>query len=144
AINNLKISAPIHRILSYSLFSAAFLWCNFWYLKAGASNLYMTSAQSAATSFKNAITADVVHPNTHTVYIVEKQKDPNGENALLWAIGNGDLFKFYQGSNKKIIFVDSVYQRMQNHSDSMLEHFNRNTDQIVSLDKTVTDLTSNF
>ncbi|MES1225509.1 MAG: hypothetical protein ABUT20_59065 [Bacteroidota bacterium] len=122
-----------------------YVWVNYLYLDRGAENNYMVNGARIASKFKKAIRDSTIHDSTKVLYIVELQRyDPN-ESEIDWSIGEGLLFKFYQGQKKKIIFVDSVYQRFSDSSSTVFKNFDTRTSQFVYLlpDKII-DLTENF
>ena len=101
------------------------------YLKTGADNIYMVYSEKTAATFRDAAIANVIRPTTHNLYIWEKKNDENANTAMRWSLGDGYLFSFYQGYPKRIIFVDSLYEKSRGLSDTTLVNVNIKKDQIV-------------
>src|SRR5439155_27065767 len=87
---------------------------------------------------------NVIRYNTEKLYIWEKLKDVNGENAIKWTISDGYFFEFYQVKNKKIIFVDSIYQKSYSFKDSSFLNFNKGTEQIIYIKNNIIDITPEY
>jgi hypothetical protein len=123
-----------NNIIKYASFlglAGLILVMNNIYFSKGASNLFMKMAETDASHFKQALDNNTIHANTERLYIWEKQKRVNEDNGLNWALGNGHLFEFYQGKDKKIIFADSIYENQNGSFVTTFPAFNKSTDQIV-------------
>lgn len=114
------------------------------YLRKGIDNLFMRDAERSAFVFRNAINNGVIHPDTKNIYFMLPHRDANAENGFTWAVRDGYLFDYYQGKSKKIIFVDSVYERTISATDTTFAHFNKGTDQIVYTKGNVIDATDQY
>ncbi len=131
--------------VAFACSAAFFLWPNYYYLKNGANNLYMKSAENSAALLANAIKNGSIHQNTNTIYLLEKKKDENANNALNWAIADGYLFNFYQGKSKKIIYIDSVSTRSGNPLlNPLLIDFNKDSSQILYAKNSILDITASY
>jgi hypothetical protein len=118
----------------FCAFVILFLWTDYNYLDRGANNLYMVFSEKVAAEFEQAIANGVIRPNTKNVYIWEKQRDSNGESAINWDLGGGLFFRFYQNTDKKIIFVD----------DSSRINFKKDSDQMIYSGTRVIDITKQY
>ncbi len=125
------------------LFCLLLLWVDANYLARGGKYIYLNYSEAAATEFEEAIQQGVIKRGTNNLYIWEKKRDPNTENAIRWDLGDGYFFNFYQQHGKNISFVDSVYK--DHHLvDTALAHFNKQTDQVLYIDSNIVDITSHF
>ncbi|MEO6315841.1 MAG: hypothetical protein ABIU63_02250 [Chitinophagaceae bacterium] len=114
------------------------------YLKLGANNSYLVHAEKTAHRFEQAIRDGTIRAGTNKIYFWEKQRDPNTESSINWELGNGYFFKFYQGRNKKILFVDADFQNSHPHADSAITNLNMQTAQVIYLDTALTDITEDY
>ncbi len=144
AISDLNLSK--NKWLSYSilLITTISVINDYMYLNKGIQYLYLTGAQNAASLFEKGLKNDEIHTRTRNIYIVEKARNTNDENGLLWALGNGYIFDFYKYNTMGILFVDSVYERMKSVNDTNLKRFNPSADEIVLLKDHIIDLTSDY
>jgi len=126
------------------LFCLLVLWVDGNYLKRGGDYIYLNYSEKAARQFETAIQQGIIKPATSKIYIWEKHRDSNTENAIRWDLGDGYFFNFYQQHPKKLVFVDSVYKGAHLLSDTSFAHFNRQTDQVLYLDSNITDITHEF
>ncbi len=132
------------KTILYLSFITLFLSTEFIYLWKGADVIYISSSQKMASLFKKAIDEGIVNSSTNRLIIVEKAKDPNGENEVSWTLSNGDFFQFYLNKNVQLSFADSVYERVHSNSDTTLRNFNKNTDRMVCLNNGVINITGEF
>lgn len=128
---------------AFFLFIILLLWSDFTYLHKGAGNIYMTNAEKIANRFEEAIDKGVIKPGTKNIYLWEKQKDINTENEIKWTLAEDYFFYFYQQQEKKLIFADSIYKKDNPYSNSFI-NFNKNTDQIIYMDRAITDITNDY
>lgn len=143
-LNSVRFKNNLLKTATFTACIVLFLWNDFYYLSKGIPNIYLTSSEDLASIFKDAIDKKVIAPQTSTLYICEQKRDINTENAILWTIGNGDIFRIYQNNSKKIVFVDSVYERTASATDTTFSHFNKQTDQIIYTKGNVIDVTNEY
>jgi hypothetical protein len=128
----------------FFLFVLLFIWTDYNYLDRGGANLYMVYSQKLAVDLKKAMDKGIIRPSSRRLYLWLKRRDSNIENAIRWNLGDGGFFEYYQGQFKKLIFIDSVYERSYPFSFSAFASFNDSTDQILYLNDNVADITRYF
>ena len=104
----------------------------------------MVYSQNLASNVKDAMDKGIIRPGTRRLYIWEKRKDLNTENAIRWDLGDGGLFEYYQGAPKKLILQIRSMARSYPFLFSAFAHFNESTDQILFLNNNVNDITGYF
>lgn len=144
ALGSVRFKNLYTRNTVFALFVLVFLWLDFNYFYKGADNLYMKFSERTAASFHQAMSKGVIRPGTKKLYIWEKQRDVNNENAIFWSLGEGYLFDFYQNSSKKVVFVDSIYQKSYSFPVSSFVNFNAKAEQIVYIHSEVIDITDQY
>lgn len=144
AVSKIEFKSNYQKNLSLSLFIFLFLGTDAMYFYLGNKNVYMSNAATAANSFKAAIDNDIIHSNSSKLFIWESIDNINNENAINWELGGGDFFSFYQNKSKKIIFVDSVYQKSQSPATNPLLNFDKNYNQILFIDQGIVDITNDY
>jgi hypothetical protein len=144
ALNYVDLKTGYLKKLLCSLFILLFLWIDFTYLNKGANNLYMINSEKLSSRFKQAINIGVIRPSSIKLYIWETHRDANTENAIKWTLGDGYFFSFYQNSEKKMIFVDSIYERSYSFPVSSFIHFNKEREQIIYIDNKIIDITNGY
>lgn len=143
-LNNIRLQNNTLKTALTIAFALIFLWNDYYYLSEGMHNLYLTSAHDLASQFKEAIDKQAIREQTTTLYIHENQRDVNSENAMIWTLGGGSIFRIYQHHSKNIVFVDSVYERSHSATDTTFLHFNPGKDQLVLIKNGVTDITAEY
>ena len=133
AVNNLNFKYDSGKKYLLLLFFIFFLWTDFNYLKKGAGNFSMSYSTRLASGVKQAIDNGTISPNSNRLYIWEKRRNANDEQAIRWVLGGGYLFEFYQNKSKEIAFADSIYDRSYSFAFSSVPDFNKNTAQIIYL-----------
>jgi len=146
ALAHLPLKSNQLKSVTFSLFVVLFLWTDFNYLNKGGNNLYMSNSEKIVSDFEQAIKKGIIRANTSKLYIWEKKRDANTENAIDWCLADGYFFEFYQGKSKKIIFVDSIYQKSYSFPVSSFVHFDKNDEQIVYMTNNnhIVDITNNY
>ncbi len=144
AVSDIKINVAKWAVFTLTLISGIALFNDFQYLYRGIPYLYLTGAQNAATLFEKGLKNEAIRPNARKIYIVEKVRNENDENGLIWAIGNGYLIRFYKDTTKTIAFVDSVYQRTTSATDTTFKNYNPEKEEIILLKDQVIDLTKQY
>ena len=102
------------------------------YLQGFKEKSYWTGAETTASMYRVAATMGVVKRPAKNLFILAEDKRFN-KDALLWDIGLGRIFDFYNAGNKNIIFLyaDCVF------NDSLqlpyVLSLNKETDQIIKL-----------
>jgi hypothetical protein len=124
--------------------ASLFLYNDYYYLSSGMGNLYLTGAHNAALLFEKGVKNEEIRTNAKRLYVIEKTRNTNDENGLIWAIGNGYIIDFYQNNHKQILFTDSVYQRTVSATDTTFKQFNPTSDEIVLLKDHIIDLTNDY
>ena len=145
AVNNLNFKYNRGKKYLLLLFFIFFLWTDFNYLKKGADNFSMSYSTRLASGVKQAIDNGTISPNSNRLYIWEKHRNGNDEQAIRWVLGGGYLFEFYQNKSKEIAFADSIYDRFYSFAFSSVPDFNKNTVQIIYLlNNKVYDLSQDY
>jgi hypothetical protein len=127
-----------------SIFVLLFLWTDFIYLSKGMPNLYMTYAEKSAADFKKAIDNGTIRKSTDKLYIWEKKRDANTESAIMWSLGGGNLFEFYQNKPRELIFADSIYDKNYSFPVSTFRNFDKAHEQIVYVGDKVIDISNEY
>lgn len=136
-----------HNILKHSFFlllTLSILWINNSYLYKGLNNFYMHDAQVISQRFKNAIDNGVIQKKTEKLYLWDVHKDVNAQNAIIWSICEGYLFKFYDAGDKQIYLVDSIYKKTDTTYTYALPDFDTNKCQVILLGAELSDITSEY
>lgn len=145
ALNNLPFRDSNRKKYVLLLFFICFLWTDFNYLRKGVGNFSMSYSTRLASGIKQAIDNGTISPNSDQLYIWEKRRSANDEQAIRWILGGGYFFEFYQNKSKQIAFVDSIYDRSYPFAFSSFPDFNKNTTQITYLlNNKVYDLTHDY
>lgn len=126
------------------LFVIAFMWIDFSYFYKGANNLYMKDAERTASKFVSAIENNLIESGVKKLYIWDEKSDINIQNGIIWSLGDGFIFKFYQSAPKKVVFVNSVYQKTDSIPVSSFVNFNPGEERIVVIDDKVIDITKYY
>ena len=144
ALNNLtfKYIRKNYALLSFFIL---FLWTDFNYLSKGGDNFSMSYSAKLASGVKQAIDNGTLSHNTDQLYIWEKLRRENDEQAIWWVLGGGYFFEFYQGKPKQISFADSIYNKAYSFAFSSFPGFNKSTAQIIYLlNNKVYDLSQDY
>jgi hypothetical protein len=144
ALKNLKVKNSKTRNYLFLTFILTFLWIDAAYFFRGAENLYMSHSLRLASKFKRATDNGTIHPATGKIYIWEMKRDENTETVIKWVLGDGYLFDFYQGKDKKIFFADSIFQKNYSFAVSSFINFNKNKDQIIYIHDDILDITDEY
>jgi len=145
AVNNLNFKYSSDKKYLLLLFFIFFLWTDFNYLKKGAGNFSMSYSTRLASGVKQAIDNGTISPNSNRLYIWEKRRNENDEQAIRWVLGGGYLFEFYQNKSKEIAFADSIYDGSYSFAFSSVPDFDKNAVQIVYLlNNKVYDLSQDY
>jgi len=145
ALNNLPFRDSSRKKYVLLLFFSCFLWTDFNYLRKGVGNFSMSYSTRLASGVKQAIDNGTMSHNSDQLYIWEKRRSENDEQAIRWVLGGGYFFEFYQNKSKQIAFVDSIYDRSYPFAFSSFPGFNKNTTQIIYLlNNKVYDLTHDY
>jgi hypothetical protein len=126
------------------LIMALFIITDHHYLSQGGQYLYMAYSEDLALRFKEAMDQGKIRPDTRKLYIWEKQRDLNGENAIRWDLGNGGIFEIYQGKAKELMFTDSPYDRSFSFPPRPFPGLDHSTKQILYLNDSINDITGYF
>jgi hypothetical protein len=121
-----------------------FIWTDHNYLSKGGEYLYMAYSEHLTARFKDAMDKGIVRPATRRLYIWEKQRDPNGENAIRWDLGNGYLFEIYQGRAKELLFTDSPYEKTAPVHLASFPDPKDSAEQILYINDSINDITGYF
>ncbi len=113
---------------------ALFMITDYNYLNQGGQYLYMAYSEDLTLRFKEAMDQGKIHPDTRKLYIWERQRDPNSENAIRWDLGNGGIFDIYQGRSKELIFT----------APRPLPDLDHSTEQVLYLNDSINDITPYF
>lgn len=132
------------RNLMFSGFILIFLVADRTYLSRGAENIYIRNSHRTATIFSNAVRNATIGSTTNNLFIILPHHDINIENDIRWTLADGYLFELQKASAKKIIFVDSVYQRTLGMQLPELQKFDKDKDQIIFYNGKITDLTKQY
>lgn len=143
AINKIEFKTLRLKHFTLSLFIIVFLGVDMTYLYLGAKNVYISSSEKVVMDFKKAIDDGIVHPTSVNFYIWQKTIDQNSISAINWDLAGGDFFTFYQNKGKKLIFVDSIYEKLHAGITTEISNFNIKTDQIIFLGNSIVDTTNN-
>jgi hypothetical protein len=144
ALSSLRYKSNTIKGVLFSLFILLYILMDVSYLNQGADRLYMNDSKKIATNFKQAIDDSTIRPNTSMLYVWERKRDSNTEDAIRWSLGDGYLFEFYGVKKKKLTFVDSIYQRGYPFSVSSFKNFNQNTEQIVYNHNSILEITREY
>lgn len=144
ALSSLQFKSQNVKNGLFGAFIMLFLGIDMNYFHTGAQNLYMNNSEDLASNFKAAIDKGVIRPNITKLYIWEKQRDENVENAIRWSLGDGYFFQFYRNKNVKILFADSIYQKAYAFQVSSFINFNKDAEQIIYTQPHVLDITPNY
>jgi hypothetical protein len=99
----------------------------------GTKNLYYSSTDNAAIAFHDAMETGVIRPEATNLYIWEKHRNPDREREIGWVIGGGNLFVIYQGANKNMVYLDSLYQKTDSAYNYALAGFDKKNSQVIFL-----------
>lgn len=144
AVSHLEFKSNYWKNLSLTLFIILFLSTDAAYLYFGYKNVYMSNASTLAKTFKEAIDYDVIHSKSSKIFLWQNSINDNNKNTILWILEGGDFFDFYENKSKKIVFVDSVYQKRFSKVSNPLSFFNKNEDQILFIDHGIVDITNDY
>ncbi len=144
ALNSLDFRSSLSKRLSFCLVIFLFVCIDSTYLNRGGGNIYMSSSEDVASKFKRAMDAGTIKKGSSKLYIWEKQRDVNTENAIRWDLADGYFFNFYQDKKKEIVFLDSAYNKNYSFSFSSFAGFNPGTDQILFFGNEIIDLTNDY
>jgi len=145
ALNTLPFKYRSGNKYALLLFFTFFLLTDFNYLKKGVPNFSMSYSTRLASGVKEAIDNGTISPNSEQLYIWEKRRNENDEQAIRWILASGYFFEFYQNKAKQITFADSVYDKSYPFAFSSFPGFNKNTSQIIYLlNNKIYDLTPDY
>jgi len=134
ALSALQLKSNLVKYGLIITLTISFLLTNYYYVNRGAKNLYYSTAARIGDSFYSALNNGIIQKDKENLFIWEKQRVPDRENEIKWALGNGLFFDLYGGHKKKMIFVDSLFQRSNSSLIFSFQKFNKNRDQIIFLD----------
>jgi len=144
AFNNLEFKSSLIKNYLFSVFIILFFTVDATYFIKGIKNLSMTTSLHLASKFENAIKKGLIHQSTQKIYIWEMKKDENTETAIKWILADGYFFNFYQGKEKNIYFVDSIYRRNYSFAISSFGNFDRSTEQIIYINDDIIDISGDY
>lgn len=114
-------------------FTGLFLLSDFHYLNEGAKNLYFSTSGRIGAAFDDAIKKNIIRKNNTKLYIWEKDRVPDREGEINWALAYGYFFTQYQDKSIQLIYADSLYQKVDSGFAYTFPNFNQDTEQILSL-----------
>lgn len=144
AASKIKFKNNFNKDFFLSIFIVFFLLTDGMYLYLGNKYSYMKYGEKKVSYFKQAIDQGILKATSTTLFILQDKVDINNANVLNWQLGSGAFFDYYLGKTKKIIFIDSINEKLHAPNSTVLTDFNRKTNQLIIADSTIIDVTNNY